>query len=892
MQQFESSCLNHAAVILAIIAAATCADAAGGPGNALHLDGVDDYVTVPAGNSLNAYPITVTAWVRTSQTSGAVDLVRKSPDGPPGWYLSLSNGVVTAGYTRMMGSEAKVASTNSVANGNWRHLAFTVNDSGMAVYVDGAMQTSSPWTGQPGSFNDNAETRLGGPALLNGDLDEVTVWNVPLSNAELISYKNRSLAGTETGLLAYFRCDETNGTILADSAPFGGNNNGTIVNGAAFVPSDILPFSPTATTLAATPIIRHSATLNGVCQPNGAATSGWFEWGATTNYGFSTAAQHLGAGLTLTNFGQRLLLNSNTYHFRAVASNNFGLAMGSDATFTISNVTAVASAATGGGQPFDLLQPSLELNFIICTNGTFPQSGESAVPPFLGEVRLFAGNFAPAGWTFCHGQLVSTNQFALYYTVRETFGGNGGTNFALPDLRSRSIAGIGQGPGLGQIYFGYPVGATQQTLVTAAMPAHAHSLPLPFGGNSGSAGLNFPLSIRQPVLGMQCLIFTLGNFPSAGQTTFEPFMGQMPMFAGYFSPQNAPRAEGQLLSSSQNSSLFSLLRTNFGGDNTFFALPDLRGRSPMNIGQGPGLTTRALGQETGRETATLTIAQMPAHQHAMPSVPPLASVTGSAGSNQPQSLLHPSLAVRFLICTNGEVPTVSFQATNKMLGEIVLYAGTNVPGGWTMCDGQLLNVASFPSLFSVISNLYGGDGATTFALPNLAGRIPVGAPNGQPGAVYGVEQFTVTEAQLPAHTHGVPPLDYQGWSEALGLPDAMAAFDADADGDGARNGFEWVTGTNPTNTASLAPLTIAAEGEQAKLSFSRNTHATDITIQLQRTSSLADTNAWTGLVTNVAGVWTSGIVSETGTNIVKTVEVSDALTNNAAANYRLKITRP
>src|SRR5438309_678176 len=123
--------------------------------------------------------------------------------------------VVSAGYSRSENSGAKTNGNTSVADGNGHHVAFTVHSSALRIYVDGALQASAPWIGSFASLNDNGEVRLGGPSLLNGELDEITVWNFPLSLEELQFYKNRSLAGTESGLVAYYRCDETNGTLLA-----------------------------------------------------------------------------------------------------------------------------------------------------------------------------------------------------------------------------------------------------------------------------------------------------------------------------------------------------------------------------------------------------------------------------------------------------------------------------------------------------------------------------------------------------------------------------------------------------------------------------------------------------------------------------------------------------
>ncbi|MCG9794194.1 phage tail protein [Flavobacterium algicola] len=96
----------------------------------------------------------------------------------------------------------------------------------------------------------------------------------------------------------------------------------------------------------------------------------------------------------------------------------------------------------------------------------------------------------------------------------------------------------------------------------------------------------------------------------------EAFLGEIRMFAGTFAPRNWALCDGQLLPISQNTALFSLLGTNYGGDGlTTFALPDLRGRVPMHPGNGPGLTNRIQGKQGGTETNVLTTAQMPAHTH-------------------------------------------------------------------------------------------------------------------------------------------------------------------------------------------------------------------------------------------------------------------------------------
>jgi microcystin-dependent protein len=98
----------------------------------------------------------------------------------------------------------------------------------------------------------------------------------------------------------------------------------------------------------------------------------------------------------------------------------------------------------------------------------------------------------------------------------------------------------------------------------------------------------------------------------------EPFVAEIRIFAGNFAPRGWAFCNGQLLPVSQNTALFSLIGTTYGGDGrTTTALPNLQGRAPMHPGRGPGLTARRLGQRGGVETVTLTEAQMPNHNHTL-----------------------------------------------------------------------------------------------------------------------------------------------------------------------------------------------------------------------------------------------------------------------------------
>ena len=96
----------------------------------------------------------------------------------------------------------------------------------------------------------------------------------------------------------------------------------------------------------------------------------------------------------------------------------------------------------------------------------------------------------------------------------------------------------------------------------------------------------------------------------------DPFMGELRLLGFNFAPRGWAQCNGQLMSIAQNSALFSLLGTTYGGDGVqTFGLPDLRGRTPLHMGQGPGLTFKSQGEISGTESVTLTPQQMPVHNH-------------------------------------------------------------------------------------------------------------------------------------------------------------------------------------------------------------------------------------------------------------------------------------
>jgi microcystin-dependent protein len=167
--------------------------------------------------------------------------------------------------------------------------------------------------------------------------------------------------------------------------------------------------------------------------------------------------------------------------------------------------------------------------------------------PFIGQIQAFGFNFPPRGWAFCDGQLLSISQnAALFSLLGTTYGGDGRTTFALPDLRGRSIVHAGQGPGLNSITQGERAGSENITLTVNNLPAHNHNVSVAVNSGSGeessstsylashanafnevptsdavlagvnqtNVGGNQPVNIRNPFLGIYVCIALQGIFPS------------------------------------------------------------------------------------------------------------------------------------------------------------------------------------------------------------------------------------------------------------------------------------------------------------------------------------------------------------------------------------------
>ncbi len=171
----------------------------------------------------------------------------------------------------------------------------------------------------------------------------------------------------------------------------------------------------------------------------------------------------------------------------------------------------------------------------------------------------------------------------------------------------------------------------------------------------------------------------------------QPYVGEIRLFGGNFAPAGWAFCDGRLLPISENETIFQLIGTTYGGDGqSTFALPDLRGRVPVHQGTAPGLGTIVIGQTGGTETVTLTVQQIPVHNHAMlatgtgqttspqnaffatmvstqaganaygaaPVTTPLVATSiGATGGNQPHENMQPTLFVNYIISLFGIFPS-------------------------------------------------------------------------------------------------------------------------------------------------------------------------------------------------------------------------------------------
>lgn len=267
----------------------------------------------------------------------------------------------------------------------------------------------------------------------------------------------------------------------------------------------------------------------------------------------------------------------------------------------------------------------------------------------------------------------------------------------------------------------------------------------------------------------------------------QPYVGEIRQFAGNFAPAGWAFCDGQLMPISENETLFNLIGTTYGGDGqSTFAAPGLNGRVPMHMGTLNG-TTYQIGETGGAEAVTLTTAQIPNHTHnalgasvgtadrgdgnvwaeskgakpyvAGPATTLMnANAIGASGGSQPHDNMIPFVGLNYIISLFGTFPSPSGGNGIPFLAQINIFSFNFAPGGWAMCNGQFLPINQNQALFSLLGTTFGGNGQTTFALPNLQGRIVMDDGTGFSGSmvlgeVAGEVSHTLNSGELAAHSH-------------------------------------------------------------------------------------------------------------------------------------------
>jgi microcystin-dependent protein len=169
---------------------------------------------------------------------------------------------------------------------------------------------------------------------------------------------------------------------------------------------------------------------------------------------------------------------------------------------------------------------------------------------------------------------------------------------------------------------------------------------------------------------------------------------------------------------------------------------------------------------------------------------------------------------------------------DNYLAEIRMFAGTFAPNGWFNCNGQLLSIAQYSALFSLLGTAFGGDGQTTFGLPDFRGRVPVSTGQSIGGSYYnlgdirGAENVTLTSLQMPVHTHLINTQSGAAdqWSPTDGIP-AGSGFVSD--------GTEVNTYSTKVADGNLHPKTLAPAGGSQPFSIMQPTLAVTFIIAWQ-----------------------------------------------------------
>lgn len=346
-----------------------------------------------------------------------------------------------------------------------------------------------------------------------------------------------------------------------------------------------------------------------------------------------------------------------------------------------------------GGSTADAEEARADLARIAAEAGSPPSPPPPPPPPPAApalahphpEVMADVGRPAPGPTTQAMPQLMA---IAGEFPTR----GDGGAtaNFTLGMVQT--FAGLGGA-------FGAPRAQGQlEQIASPTGPALFSVLGTTFGGD-GMRTFGIPnLNGRAAIGGQEIGMFGQGTLTltwliATGAATHAPLPGTIAMFGGNYAPDGWAICDGSLLPIPQSITLFEAIGFAFGGNQvSTFNLPNFAsGAAPVGTGQAVGRVPVALGQQ----------------------------IAGPV----------PGVGVNYLISLEGPYPsggTGAFPATGQYLGQVIAYGGASVPSGWALCDGSLQQISAYSALFELIGTTYGGDGQSTFGLPDLRGLMVTG----------------------------------------------------------------------------------------------------------------------------------------------------------------------
>jgi microcystin-dependent protein len=328
-----------------------------------------------------------------------------------------------------------------------------------------------------------------------------------------------------------------------------------------------------------------------------------------------------------------------------------------------------AIANYGFGYAHENRIPYQVVNFMIALQGNFPSPDVLVGTPILSELRIFPYDIVPKGWVVCNGKLLQVSQNeALFALLGTTYGGNGTTNFAVPNLNGRVPMHRGLNINTGMnLSVGEMGGEETHTLTLAEIPNHTHqavaspfnpdrntpennfwtlntgfkpygsqanNLPMSFAALE-SVGKNLPHNNMAPFLVFNICMATAGIFPQpdSKDVTSDPWTSEIRILAGNVIPHFWLPCDGQKIPIGSNSELFSLIGTYYGGNGiTTVGIPDLKAAAPIMAGQGNGLSEYFLGEVGGAAVVTLTANEIPVHTHAA-----MANESGNEG--EPEGMI-------------------------------------------------------------------------------------------------------------------------------------------------------------------------------------------------------------------------------------------------------------